>query len=164
VDVGCAQGIVPVTLAQSHVHLSACGFDLPEVKPVFEEFVTERGLSDRVTFQAGDFFRDPLPKADVVIMGHILHDWDLSQKRALIASAYQALPDGGAFVVYDSIIDNARRENAFGLLMSLNMLIETAGGFDYTGADCQQWLHEAGFSETRVEPLVGSTSMVVGHK
>lgn len=164
VDVGCAQGIVPVTLAQSYPHLLACGFDLPEVKPVFDAFVAERGLSDRVTFQAGDFFRDPLPKADVVIMGHILHDWDLNQKRALIASAYQALPDGGAFIVYDSIIDNARRENAFGLLMSLNMLIETAGGFDYTGADCQEWLREAGFSETRVEPLVGSTSMVVGQK
>ena len=164
VDVGCAQGIVPVTLAQSHAHLSACGFDLPEVKPIFDEFVAESGLSDRVTFQAGNFFRDPLPEADVVIMGHILHDWDLSQKRALIASAYQALPDGGALIVYDSIIDNARRENAFGLLMSLNMLIETAGGFDYTGTDCQEWLREAGFSEMCVEPLVGPTSMVVGHK
>ena len=97
-------------------------------------------------------------------MGHILHDWDLDQKRALIASAYEALPQGGAFIVYDSIIDDERRANAFGLLMSLNMLIETTGGFDYTASECQGWLRDAGFSRTRVEALVGPTSMVVGEK
>ena len=164
VDVGCAQGMVPVTLARNHPHLSGYGFDLPEVKPIFEEFVTKSGLSDRVTFRAGSFFTDPLPRADVIIMGHILHDWDLEQKRALIASAYEALPEGGAFIVYDSIIDDERRANAFGLLMSLNMLIETTGGFDYTASECQGWLREAGFSRTRVVPLVGPTSMTIGEK
>jgi hypothetical protein len=164
VDVGCAQGMVPVTLVRNHPHLSGYGFDLPEVKPIFEEFVTKNGLSDRVTFRAGSFFEDPLPRADVIIMGHILHDWDLDQKRALIASAYAALPEGGAFIVYDSIIDDERRANAFGLLMSLNMLIETTGGFDYTASECQGWLRDAGFSRTRVEALVGPTSMVIAEK
>ena len=164
VDVGCAQGMVPVTLVRNHPHLSGYGFDLPEVKPIFEEFVTKNGLSDRVTFRAGSFFEDPLPQADVIIMGHILHDWDLDQKRALIASAYAALPEGGAFIVYDSIIDDERRANAFGLLMSLNMLIETTGGFDYTASECQGWLRDAGFSRTRVEALVGPTSMIIGEK
>lgn len=164
VDVGCAQGMVPVTLVRNHPHLSGYGFDLPEVKPIFEEFVAKSGLSDGVTFRAGSFFTDPLPRADVIIMGHILHDWDLDQKRALIASAYAALPEGGAFIVYDSIIDDERRANAFGLLMSLNMLIETTGGFDYTASECQGWLRDAGFSRTRVEALVGPTSMVIGEK
>ena len=164
VDVGCAQGMVPVTLAQSHPHLSGYGFDLPKVQPIFEEFVRTNGVSDRVSFRAGSFFEDPLPQADVVIMGHILHDWDLEQKRALIASAHKSLPKGGALIVYDAIIDDERRANAFGLLMSLNMLIETAGGFDYTGAECLAWLHEMGFSDTRIVPLVGPTSMVVGQK
>lgn len=164
VDVGCAQGMVPVTFARSHAHLSGYGFDLPKVQPIFKEFVNRNGVSDRVSFRAGSFFEDPLPQADVVIMGHILHDWDLEQKRALIASAHKSLPKGGALVVYDAIIDDERRVNAFGLLMSLNMLIETAGGFDYTGAECQTWLREMGFSKTRVVPLVGPTSMVVGQK
>jgi len=97
-------------------------------------------------------------------MGHVLLDWDLDQKRALIGKAYAALPSGGALVVYETIIDDDRRHNAFGLLMSLNMLIETPGGFDYTGADCQGWLKEAGFRETRVEHLAGPDSMVVGVK
>ena len=104
-----------------------------------------------------------MPKADVIVMGHILHDWDLTQK-ANLRRAFDALPKGGAVIVYDAIIDDDRRENAFGLLMSLNMLIETSGGFDYTGADCQVWMREAGFSETRVEPLVGPDSMVIGLK
>ena len=163
-DVGAAQGAVPAELAAAHPHLTGVGFDLPQVRPVFEAYVRERGLADRVSFRAGDFFRDPLPSADVLVMGHILHDWDLSEKKALVRKAYEALPAGGALIVYDAMIDDARRENAFGLLMSLNMLIETRGGFDYTGADCRTWLLEAGFREAYVEPLAGPDSMAVGIK
>ncbi len=164
IDIGCAQGGVPVQLALAHPHLSGGGFDLPPVQPIFEEYVRAAGVSDRLRFYPGDFFADPLPSADVLIMGHILHDWDLPTKRELIAKAYAALPDGGALIVYDAIIDDERRQNAFGLLMSLNMLIETRGGFDYTGAACQAWLRAAGFRETRVAPLAGPESMVIGIK
>ncbi|HEY1896368.1 MAG TPA: methyltransferase, partial [Terracidiphilus sp.] len=104
------------------------------------------------------------PKVDVIMMGHILHDWNLEEKKTLISKAYEALPAGGAYIVYESIIDDNRSKNTFGLLMSLNMLIETRGGFDYTGADCIGWMKEAGFRETRVEHLVGPDSMVIGIK
>ena len=164
IDVGSAQGAVPVTLAQAHPHLSGGGFDLPVVKPVFEDYVARHGLSDRLKFHPGSFFTDPLPAADVLIMGHILHDWNLEEKRMLLAKAHAALPEGGALIVYEALIDDARRENAFGLLMSLNMLIETRGGFDYTGADCRGWMKEAGFSSSRVVHLVGPDSMVIGLK
>jgi hypothetical protein len=163
-DLGSAQGMVPATLAGVHPHLNGIGFDLPPVKPPFEEFIAHRGVEDRVRFHGGNFFEDPLPKADVIVMGHILHDWDLAQKKALLGKAFDALSKGGAVVVYDAIIDDDRRQNAFGLMMSLNMLIETAGGFDYTGKDCQAWMGEVGFSRTRVEPLVGPDSMVIGFK
>ncbi|MBO4228583.1 methyltransferase [Bradyrhizobium neotropicale] len=163
-DLGSAQGMVPTTVVRAHPHLIGIGFDLPAVKPVFEEFVAHRGVRDRVRFHEGDFFEDPLPKVDVIVMGHILHDWNLAEKKALLGKAFDALPKGGAVIVYDAIIDDDRRKNAFGLMMSLNMLIETAGGFDYTGEDCQAWLREVGFSETRVEPLVGPDSMVIGLK
>ena len=122
------------------------------------------GLSSRVRFHAGSFFTDPLPKVDVILMGHILHDWNLEEKRMLIRKAYEALPSGGAFIVYDALIDDDRSKNAFGLLASLNMLIETPGGFDYTGADCIGWMSDAGFREVRVEHLVGPDSMAVGIK
>jgi hypothetical protein len=163
-DLGSAQGMVPATLAQAHPHLNGIGFDLPPVKPVFEEFIAHRGVADRVRFQGGSFFEDPLPKVDVIVMGHILHDWDLAQKKFLLSKVFDALPKGGAVVVYDAIIDDDRRTNAFGLMMSLNMLIETPGGFDYTGEDCQAWMREVGFSETRVQPLAGPDSMVIGLK
>ena len=123
------------------------------VQPIFEEYVAdERRRRSRLTFAAVDFFTDPLPKADVVMMGHILHDWDLAQKKMLVRKAYDALPPGGAFIVYEAIIDDDRRQNAFGLLMSLNMLIETPGGFDYTGADCIGWMKEAGSRSLRRAP------------
>ena len=163
-DVGTAQGDLATQVAKANPHLTGVGFDLPEVAPIFEDYVAANGVSDRLRFQAGDFFTEGLPAADVIMMGHILHDWDLPTKQMLIAKAFDALPVGGALVVYESIIDNERKQNAFGLMMSLNMLIETPGGFDYTGADCEGWMRAAGFSSTRVQPLVGPDSMVVGIK
>lgn len=163
-DIGTAQGDLVTQITLAHPHLQGIGFDLPEVAPIFEDYVAANGLAERVKFAGGSFFTDELPQADVLLFGHILHDWSLETKLMLLNKAYRALPVGGAVVVYDSIIDDARRENAFGLLMSLNMLIETPGGFDYTGADCISWMQEAGFTQCRVEHLVGPDSMVIGIK
>lgn len=163
-DLGTAQGMTAAQLALRHPHLHGTGFDLPPVGPAFTEFMAGQGLGDRVRFAGGDFFTDPLPDADVYLMGHILHDWSLPEKQVLLRRAYDALPDGGALIVYDAVIDDERRTNAFGLLMSLNMLIETPAGADYTGADCQAWMRQAGFRETYVRPLAGPDSMVVGLK
>lgn len=164
VDIGTAQGDLAVQIAATNPHLRGIGFDLPEVAPIFEEYAARCGVTDRLAFQSGDFFKQSMPKADVVLMGHILHDWDLPTKKMLIQKAFEALPLGGALVVYEAIIDDDRSQNAFGLMMSLNMLIETPGGFDYTGQDCSTWMKEAGFSTTRVEHLVGPDSMVIGIK
>jgi hypothetical protein len=164
VDVGTAQGDLAVQVALVNAHLKGQGFDLPAVRPIFEDYVKGNGLAERVSFAEGDFFKGQFPAADVVMMGHILHDWDLPTKKMLLQKAYKALPKGGAVIVYEAIIDDARRKNAFGLMMSLNMLVETPGGFDYTGADCCGWMKEAGFATTRVEHLIGPDSMVIGIK
>jgi hypothetical protein len=163
-DIGTAQGDLAVQVALGQPHLTGCGFDLPELGPIFEEYASQHGLGDRLTFVAGDFFAGQMPPADVLLMGHILHDWNLEEKQTLIGKAYEALPTGGALVVYDSIIDDDRSQNTFGLLMSLNMLIETHAGFDYTAADCMEWMKAAGFTSTRAEHLLGPDSMVIGIK
>jgi hypothetical protein len=164
VDVGTAQGDLAAQIALANPHLHGTGFDLPAVGPIFQEYAARLGVADRLGFSGGDFFAQPLPKADVVLLGHILHDWNLPQKLQLLQAAWDALPAGGAVVVYDTIIDDERRTNAFGLLMSLNMLVETTGGFDYTGADCIGWMKEVGFRDAHVQHLVGPDSMVIGIK
>ena len=163
-DIGCAQGGVAVEMALAHKHLSGQGMDLPVVRPVFEAYAREKKVDKRLSFHPGDFFKDPLPETDVMIMGHILHDWNLDEKMMLLSKAYAALPSGGALIVHEALIDDARKRHALGLLMSLNMLIETPGGFDFTGADCRQWMKEAGFKQTKVEKLAGPDSMVIGIK
>jgi O-methyltransferase domain/Dimerisation domain len=163
-DIGPAEGCLPVQVALANPHVTGEGLDLPTVGPLFEEYVASFGLSDRIRFRAGNFFTDPLPAADVLVMGTILHDWNLETKRQLLTKAFDALPKGGALIVYEHLIDNERRKNVAGLLMSLIMLLETQGGFDYTGADCCGWMRDAGFSETYVEELTGIESMVVGLK
>jgi hypothetical protein len=164
IDVGAAEGCVPVQLALRHPQLTGGGFDLPMVRPAFEEYVGRHGLADRLRFYPGDFFADPLPSADVVVMGHVLHNWSLEQKLELLGKAYRALPDGGALIVYESIIDDDRQANTFGLLLSVAMLLVTHDGSGYTGAQCCSWMSDIGFRDSYVEPLVGPDSMVVGIK
>jgi O-methyltransferase/methyltransferase family protein len=164
VDIGSAQGCVPVRLASAHPHLLASGFDLPQVGPIFSRYVAAHDVSERVRFIPGDFFQDSLPAADVLIMGMILHDWDLPTKQMLVAKAYASLAQGGSLIVCGMLIDDERRVHLPGLLMSLNMLIETRGGFDFSGADCINWMRGAGFSDARVVPLVGAYSAVIGTK
>ena len=163
-DVGGSLALLSRILATRHSHLRFQSFDLPPVGPHAEEAVAAAGLTDRIRVVAGDFFEDPLPQADVVTMGNILHDWNLENKLRLIRAAYEALPEGGVFIAIENIIDDARRENAFGLLMSLNMLIEFGDAFDYTGADFRKWCGEIGFTHFELLPLAGPSSAVVAYK
>lgn len=163
-DVGGATGRLCTILAARHPHLRCTSFDLPVIAPIATKTVAAAGLSDRVEIASGDFFTDSLPQVDVITMGNILHDWNLDQKMQLISSAYAALPDGGAFIVIENIIDDARRENVFGLMMSLNMLIAVGDGFDYTGADFSGWCREVGFRRVDILPLAGSASAGIAYK
>jgi len=163
-DVGGATGLLSIEVAKRHPNMACTSFDLPAVEPIARKSIAAAGLSSRVRTAAGDFFNDPLPKADVVTMGMILHDWNLEKKQHLIRSAYDALPEGGAFVAIEALIDDGRRQNAFGLLMSLNMLIEFGDAFDFTAADFRAWCGEVGFRRFDVIPLAGPSSAAVAYK
>lgn len=163
-DIGGALALLSRLVAARHEHLRLNTFDLPPVARHAQEHVDAAGMADRITVLSGDFFVDDLPKADVITMGNILHDWNLEKKKILIKKAYDALPDGGALIAIENLIDDARRENAFALLMSLNMLIEFGDAFDYTGADFRNWCREAGFTRFEFIPLAGPTSAAVAYK
>ena len=163
-DIGTAQGGAAVQIARAHSHLTGGGFDLPPVEPIFTRYVEKQGVAGRLRFHAGDFFSDPLPSADVLMMGRVLHNWDMATRKMLIAKAYHALPPGGALIVYDPLVDDDRSSDAHCLLSSLNMLIETSGGSEYTGADCKEWMRQAGFVEINQEPLGDMHTAIIGHK
>ena len=163
-DIGGATGQLSMLVAARHSHLRCTSADLPAVTRIAERKISAAGLADRVSAKSLDCFAEPLPKADVITMGMILHDWNLEKKMHLVRAAYDALPAGGAFVVIENLIDDARRENAFGLLMSLNMLIEFGEAFDYTAKDFIGWCTEAGFRKFEVIKLAGSSSAAVAYK
>ena len=163
-DVGGATGLLSIEVAKKYPHIKCISFDLPPVEPVAKKYITAAGLTDRIRIAAGNFFQDPLPKADVVTMGMILHDWNLEKKMQLIRAAYDALLPGGAFIVIEALIDNARRENVFGLLMSLNMLIEFGDAFDYSAADFERSCRKVGFKSFEVLHLAGPSSAAIAYK
>jgi len=163
-DVGGATGLLSVEVARRHPGIRCISFDLPAVEPIAMKSIEAAGLSERISTASGDFFEDPLPKADVITMGMILHDWNLERKMHLIRSAYDALPPGGALLAIEALIDDARRENVFGLLMSLNMLIEFGDAFDFSGADFRQWCGEIGFTRFEVLPLSEAHGAAIAYK
>lgn len=163
-DIGGAGAQLSGQVALHNPHMSCISFDLPPVAPVAHENISKMGVADKVKVQSGNFFDDPFPLADIITMGNILHDWGTNEKKLLIRKAYDALPHGGSLVVIENIIDNERRENAFGLMMSLNMLIETPEGYDFTASDFEKWAREAGFNETSTMQLTGPSSAVIARK
>jgi precorrin-6B methylase 2 len=163
-DVGGASGILCALAAQRHPQLRAVTFDLPPVEPIARRTIAAMNVSEQVTAVSGDFFVDDLPHSDVIVMGNVLHGWDDNHKQILIGKAYASLNSGGRLIAIENVIDDARRTNTFGLLMSLNMLIETAGGADYTPTQFDQWCHHAGFARTELVPLAGPVSAAIAHK
>jgi len=163
-DVGGATGLLSIEVAKKHPHLRCTSFDLPPVEPIARKHIAAAGLTECISTCSGDFFNDPLPKADIITMGMILHDWNLEKKMHLLRAAYDALPPGGALVAIEALIDDARRENLFGLLMSLNMLIEFGDAFDYCGKDFRRWCTEVGFKRFEVLHLAGPSSAAIAYK
>ncbi|MFX0555544.1 methyltransferase [Maribacter sp. CXY002] len=163
-DIGGSGGHLSAQVALNNKHMQCISFDLPPVGPIAQENIDKMGLGNQIRIASGDFFIDDFPKADIITMGMILHDWGTKDKKMLIKKAYEALPKGGAFAVIENIIDDNRSENAFGLLMSLNMLIETPEGYDFTSTDFEEWAKEAGFVSTSIMPLTGPSSAVIAIK
>ncbi|MFI9256714.1 methyltransferase [Streptomyces sioyaensis] len=163
-DVGGARGNVLAELVRAHPHLEATVFDLPAVEPVFTEHMAELGLTGRVAFRPGDFFRDALPESEVVVFGHVLHDWDVEQRRQLARRAFEAVAPGGYALAYDTMIDEERRTKTNSLLVSLNMMLCTPGGSEYTPSEGARWFEDAGFAEVSHRPLAGDDTLLVAHR
>lgn len=163
-DVGGSGGWLSLMVAKYQPHMSCVSYDLPPVESIAKATIQQFELTDRVKTACGDFFKDSFPKADIVVMGNILHDWDEETKLMLMQKAYDAIPEGGVFIAIENIIDDKRTKNVFGLMMSLNMLIETGSGFDYTFADFNKWAKIIGFKSTTLLPLAGPSSAAIAYK
>ncbi|HEY5408849.1 MAG TPA: methyltransferase [Ginsengibacter sp.] len=163
-DVGGSVGFLSLMVAKHQSHMSCVTFDLPPVEAIANATIQQFQLGDRVKAESGDFFANALPKGDIIVMGNILHDWDEENKLTLMKKAYEALPSGGVFVAIENIIDDERKQNVFGMMMSLNMLIETGKGFDYTFADFNNWATTIGFKSTSLLPLTGPSSAAIAYK
>lgn len=163
-DIGGADALLCREVAAVHPGIRCTTFDLPVVSEIAANKIAAVGLSDRIATASGNFFEDPLPSAQVITMGMILHDWNLETKKMLVRKAFEALPDQGVFIAIEAFIDDARRANTFGFFMSLTMLIEFGDAFDFTVAEFRDWCREAGFNRFETIPLDGPSSAAIAYK
>ncbi len=163
-DIGGADGFLSCMIALQHPGIECISYDLAPVASLAEEKVKSFNLSERVKVESGDFFKDPIPSADVITMGNILHGMNEDSKLSLIKKVYDALTENGVFIVIENIIDPDRNKNTFGLLMSLNMLIENGDGFDFSLNDFDGWAKQTGFKRTEIISLAGPTSAAIAYK
>ncbi|GAA2102480.1 methyltransferase [Actinomadura alba] len=164
VDLGGARGNVAGILLQAHPHLTGTVFDMPPLEPLFAEHMARLGVQDRARYQGGDWFDDPLPEGEALLCGHALHNWTAEQRRTVISKAFDAVRPGGAFMVYDLMMDEERsRLNP--LLLSLAMTL-SVGGSGYLGSECREWMREAGFVDIVAVPLkdYDGHTVVIGRK
>jgi hypothetical protein len=163
-DIGGADGWLSINLCLHYPDLKCINFDLPKVAPIAHKKIEQFLLQDRIEVRAGDFFKDELPSADIITMGNILHGMDENGKQEMVNKVYKTLPENGVFMTIENIIDEERKENPFGLMMSLNMLIENGDAFDYMFSDFERWAKNAGFQRTEIIPLTGPASAAVAYK
>lgn len=163
-DIGGCRGNLCSLIVGAHPHLKGNVFDLPQMEPLFDELVAERGLTGQVRFHGGSFFTDPLPTtADVVVMGHVLHDWDAQQRADLVEKAYGAVNPGGALIVYDRMLDD-EPDHVENLVISLDMLLVTDGGSEYPVSELVGNARRAGFTSTETAPFSDYDTIVVCRK
>ncbi|UKJ07821.1 acetylserotonin O-methyltransferase [Solitalea lacus] len=163
-DIGGADAWLSIQVCLKHPNIQCVNFDLAPVGPLATAKIARFNLQDRIKHQTGDFMNDGIPSAEVITMGNILHGLDEELKQKLINKIYDKLPSNGVFIAIENIIDNDRRQNAFGLMMSLNMLLENGDGFDYTFDDFQRWTNQAGFKKVEIMPLTGPCSAAIAYK
>jgi len=164
VDLGGADGWLSIQVCLRHPGIQCTTFDLPPVEPLAKKKIKAFNLSERIQVASGDLLKDAFPKGEIITMGNILHGMGEEAKQQLVNKVFDALPEGGVFMAIENVIDNDRRENTFGLLMSLNMLIENGDAFDYTMDDFERWTKAAGFKRTERIQLAGPTSAAIAYK
>jgi hypothetical protein len=162
-DLGGARGNLAAALVAAHPHLKGVVFDQPPVEPFFADHMANHGTAENVTFFGGDFFVDPLPAVEVMVIGNVLHDWSAEQRRTLIRKAYEALPAQGALILYDPMLDE-ERTRPDNLLLSLSMILTSPGGNESPPSEYKGYLEEAGFKVEDVIALPARATAVIGRK
>jgi hypothetical protein len=163
VDVGGARGNLAARLVHAHPHLSATVFDLPVMADAHAQHMATMSPPPPVGFAGGDFFVDPLPRGDILVLGHVLHNWSPEERQLLVKRAFEAVEPGGTLLVYDAMLDDEATDLAR-LVVSLTMLLVTRGGSEYPASACEQWLRSAGFTDVVRRPLGNTDTVVVGRK
>ena len=127
VDLGGATGHLAIAACERYAELRAVVFDLPRATPLAQEQVAKSAAHQRIEVVAGDFFEDELPAADLYYVGRILHDWTEAKIERLLGRVFARLPEGGALLIGEKLLEEDGVGPLAASMQSLNMLIVTEG-------------------------------------
>jgi len=162
-DLGGATGHLAVAACERYGEMYATVFDLAEVVEEARAHVNVSRAAGRIRLQAGDFFQDPLPEADLYAVGRILHDWSEPKIRTLLTRIHAALPPGGGLLIAEKLLDEDRAGPVATQMQSLNMLVCTEGR-ERTESEYRALLEEAGFTQVEARRTGASLDAVLAIK
>lgn len=169
-DLGGGSAAYSIAFAKANAELQVDVVDQPTVLPLTEEYIRRAGLEERIHTRAGDLRKDRFGDSetgegyDLVLLSAIAHMFSPEENRDLLRRIYRALDAGGRLVLQDFILEADKTRPMFAALFSLNMLVNTEGGASYSEAEYEEWLHEAGFRETRRVRLPGPANLMIATK
>ena len=164
VDLGGATGGLLAGVTSRCPQLRGVAFDLPYSRAGAESALAASGAGERVRFVAGDFFRDPYPAdADVLIMSHIIHDWDDEHCLQLLRRCHDALPRGSPVLVQEFLLNDDKTGPMLAVFQWFGMLRGTTGD-QRTAGEIGALLAQVGFRDMETRPIDGEQSLVIGWK
>ena len=164
-DLGGGPGTFAIALAKKQPDLRAVVLDLPYALEISRQAVSEAGLTDRITFKEGDFFKDDLGKDyDLVLMSSLIHSLDVEENLHVLGRVKEALNPGGLLVIRDFLVDESHTQPTQAAIFAVNMLVNTQGGRTYSFKEVSDWLKKLEFENIHHRDLDGRSQLVLANR
>lgn len=158
IDVGGATGNMLAAILTRHAGPRGVLFDLPHVVGDAPALLRQRGVEDRVTIEAGDFFKTVPAGGDAYVLSHVIHDWSEEQCLTILGHCRKAMKPDGRLLIVEMVLPPGDTPHP-GKILDMVMLT-VPGGQERTEAEYTPLLRKAGFRVTRVVPTESAVSVV----
>jgi O-methyltransferase domain/Dimerisation domain len=158
VDIGGGTGSLLAAILTRYPEPRGMLFDLPHVVAEAPALLEAKGISDRVTIEAGDFFKTVPAGGDAYVLSHIIHDWDEDQCLTILRHIRKDMTSAGRLLIAEMVLPAGDTPHP-GKMLDIAMLV-WPGGQERTLTEYDYLLSKGGFHLIRVLPTDSAVNVV----